>query len=175
MTFSPPFLEEGVKSSNTAFENDPRALLCMLTTSLLLSCFGFMVIVRQSMQVYNYFLIKTQCAWCFYKWRPLVWLGWGCWRTTLPEGGMPVPLPLIPWGGTSASCMFGAKKATRAGGADLWQPVGDAPAALARLETPMGPTEMTRVPLEEVGRFQGQRWWGEGQDEQWRSHFALRS
>lgn len=78
-------------------------------------------------------------------------------------------------GGTSAACMFGTKKATGAGGADLWQAVGDAPAALARLETPMGPTEMTRVPLEEVGRFQGQRWWGEGQDEQWRSHFARRS
>ena len=72
-----PFLEEGAKSCNTVFENDTLALLCMLTTSMLLSCFGFIVIVRHSMQVYNYFLIKTQCVLCFYKWWPLVWLGWG--------------------------------------------------------------------------------------------------
>lgn len=65
---------------------------------------------------------------------------WGGELEDRTAGGWPVPLPLIPRGNI-ASCIFGTKKATRAGGADLRQAVGSAPfavlgpAALARLET----------------------------------------
>ena len=121
------FLEEGAKNSNTVFENDTLylALLCMLTTSMLLSCFGFIVIVRHSMQVYNYFLIKIQCVLCFYKWGPLVWLSG-------EVGGPSSPRVACQrsrlWfhGATSASCILGTKKAVLAGGADLWQAVPNA-------------------------------------------------
>lgn len=71
------------------------ALLCILTTEMLLSCFGFIVIVRHSMQVYNYFLIKTQCVLCFYKRWLLVWLGVGRGqKPVLPHSDRPAPLTL---------------------------------------------------------------------------------
>ena len=172
------FWRRGQKSSNTVFENDTLALLCMLTTSMLLSCFGFIVIVRHSMQVYNYFLIKTQCVLCFYKWWPLVWLGWGVGGPHCPRVACQCPR-LWFHGGTLPLAYLEPRKQHELVG-QTFDRLLAVPLLPCWVQLPwldwklMGPTDVTRVPPEEGGRFQGQRWWGEGQDEQWCSHSALR-
>lgn len=85
---------------------------------MLLSCFGFIVIVRHSMQVYNYFLIKTWCVLCFCNWWLLV--------LTVGEDGR-LSSPRVT---TSVSCTFGTKRAVLAGRAPLGQDVLNVPFAM---------------------------------------------
>lgn len=139
------------------------ALLCMLTTEMLLSRFGFIVIVRHSMQVYNYFLIKTQCVLCFYKTMAACLTGGGerseagsatQWQARALDLDFCTSVP--SWWGTMVTHCPNAPFCDAVSSCPGWS-----------LETSDGTLEMVRVPLDEVGRPPKSRAWLGKQQDKW--------